>query len=150
MGKANQQITSETPFPIRTRIIATLVLLIGGAILIYSIYLFYQSQNIGYHEELFSFGAIASIIFGSIFFIPGLFILFKKRLSWWLAIILFFIITTIVTVVIIWNILYIMFWSTYKYYDIIDELLKCSIVIIPLIPFVILLRDRKNFFKIAS
>ena len=130
------EVSQETFFPIGTRIIGILMLLIGGAGLIYSIYLFYQSNNVGSHEEAWLFGAVVSIVFGIIFFFSGLLILRKKKLGWWLAIIIFSIITAIVFFAV--NVMYIHF------------LFNLIISLISLIPLIILLRDRKNFFKIAS
>ena len=129
------------------------MLLIGSAGLILSIFLFYSLATLDDSSYMgpYIYGALlvaspASIVLGIIFFIPGLLILRKISIGWWLAIIIFLIITAIVIIAIIWDFV---FSQNYKYYNIVD-LFYYSLVVIPLIPFVILLRERKNFYKNAS
>ena len=143
MEQSNQEITPKVLFPIKTRIIGVLMLLIGCVGLILSIFLFYSLVTFtdSSYKGPYIYGGLllatpVAIVFGIIFFFSGLLILRKKKLGWWLAIIIFSIITAIVFFAV--NVMYIHF------------LFNLIISLISLIPLIILLRDRKNFFKIAS
>ena len=135
------EVSQETLFPVGIRIIAISILLIGVAGLILSVYLFYQSDNIGYHEEWFFFGAIASILCGGMFFVAGFLILLKKRLGWWLAMVMFCIGTALVILI---------EGSDNWYFGISNLIEDLPAYLMFIVPLVILLLGRKNFFKISS
>ena len=117
------EVSQKTLFPIKTRIIAILILVINGFRLTQVIYsLSSKSVSPDWSSLLLLYAG-----FYIIFFIAGLLILLKKRFGWWLAIIIFSIITIFLILV--------------------QELDDLFISIVPLI---VLLLDRKNFFKIAS
>jgi len=139
MEQVTQQINQGTSFQIGTRIVGVLMLLISVVVSISSIYsshdaLVEMSEGCSFFGGLGLLSSVAFFIFGIIvFFIPGLLILLKKRLGWWLAIISS-LVAALFIIALSWD----------------NDLLILIILIIPLSFLIILFRDRKNFFKIAS
>ena len=125
MEQTTQQVTQKPPFPIKTKVIAWIMTVIGLlGIIAWMLTMFKEKEDsiLGFDVVR---GFLIPVIFG--FFFPGIWILRRKRVGWWLAI------------------AYISFLA------IVFIMLNLFPMILPLIIlFILLLLDRKNFFKIAS
>ncbi len=150
MEQDNQQIDQEinikSIFPFKTRIAAWWMLIIGFSALMIAVILYNQMQNAS--GCLLGYIIIFPItIFGLLFFIPGLLILFKKRYGWWLTIIILSIETIIIFKYLI---------SSYingmrvGYVIQISDFTYLLVSLITIIPLIFLLLDRKNFWKITK
>lgn len=80
MEQTTQQITQKPSLPIKTKIAAWLIIIVGGILLIQI------ARSIWYYrDQLYSvFDFIAENLFTAILiFVPGIFILFRKKSAWW-------------------------------------------------------------------
>ncbi len=144
--KTQEEKKTSFPLPIKTKIAAWWMTLIGGIGLIAALYLYIgiQSNSGGC---LLGPGLLLSYITPPSvgLFLPGFLILIKKRLGWWLAVIVLFI-GTIITgyISLVW------INQIGAGMRVESDFTYLLISLIPIIPLILLLLDRKNFFKIAS
>lgn len=129
MEQNNQQVSQKPALPIKTRIVAWGLTIIGGTTLMLCILVLgliaVETNQINQRAEGL---VLYFLVPPSVGFLPGLLILFKKRLGWLLAVISLSIATTLTAVIPTFQIL----------------------LLIVIIPLVLLLQDRKNFWKIAT
>jgi len=153
MEETTQQIIQKQPFPIKTKIAAWWITIIGGLCFMTSIWLIFikvppEGRVIGtpgFGWFLFFLTPLIAVVVSLL--IPGIMILYlKKRLGWWLATESLSIWTILIFG---YNVLFVINNLTYLPLRslILFPLLTTLIAIIPLI---LLTLDRKNFFKIAS
>jgi len=154
-----EQTIQKPSLPIKTKIAAWWMIIIGGIVIGFIIksnnWLIYLFDYFLYPEKrgvesgwLLVFGLILIIFFllpiFLCFILPGLFLLRKKRWAWWISngtMILF------VVFVILFSYIRIPFLKAPPIFP------KSSIIIASLLaslPFLLLLLDRKNFWKIAT
>jgi Zn-dependent protease with chaperone function len=149
MEQTTQQITQKLSLPIKTKVAAWWMIVFAGIGIILSIkfilsYLFIYFGG-SWGQE--SGWALVAVFMGVIAFLPclffllsGIFLFKKKRWTWWFA-------TVILVLLIIFLFLAILKFD-------INITNTSAILILPLpitlLPFILLLLDRKNFFKIAS
>ena len=149
MEQATQQINQKPSFPIKTKIAAWWMMVLGvigmivgvgstvGPLIFLST--FFIKLEVSFSEILktflsseaiyyFIFAFLASLLS----FISGLYLLKRKKQSWWWAIIAIFI-GLIVSIL-----------SEEEIY------MATENILVLIIPLVLLISDRKNFFKIAS
>ena len=128
MKQTTQQVIQKPNLPIKTKIAAWWLIIIGVIGLIFSVWNILSYLLIFFRESWgqesgraligsLSFGVI--VLLSLFFLLPGIFLLRKKRWAWWIIIVL------------------LIFPSIYMWY-------------FTLVPIVLFLLDRKNFFKIAS
>jgi hypothetical protein len=133
MEQTTQQIGQKPPLPIKTKIAAWWTIIIGIYEILYAILKYFLSgkKNRYFFNSLVprEFAGFIIIIEGLFFIIPSLIILRKKKYGWWLSIVVLFL-------------------------QLLGSLPLISVMpltfLATIIPFTILLLDRKNFFKIAS
>jgi hypothetical protein len=152
MEQTTQQSIQKPSLPNKTKMAAWWIIIIGG---IWSIYLTWViglslifiplipswGINSGVQIGIEVMGA--ALLIPSLFFlipIPGFFILMRKRWAWWVSIIIyglisFYFFSRLFTVTI-----FLVSLNAFDY---------CYLLSF-LVPFILLLLDRKNFFKIAS
>ena len=142
----------EISFPIKTKIAAWWITIIGGICLISTIWLFIKippDSRVPGTPNFFWFCVfLTPLVLGTIgFLFPGTMILYLKiKLGWWLAIIPLSIWTI---VIVIWGILYVINnLGSLSVVSLLGFTLLITFVVI--IPLILLLLDRKNFWKIAS
>jgi hypothetical protein len=132
MEQNNQQVTQKPTLPIKTKIAATINILIGIGIIWLGGIFFLTAGLYGLGIIL----AILTICIGVLVFISGPLLFRIKTIGWWLGVI------DLLPVLILG-----------LYYIIIghgDEPIGVVIVFLSSIPLILLLLDRKNFWKIAS
>jgi len=163
MEQATQQIAQKPPFPIKTKIAAWLLMFQGVSPLLCGLLLnlcfrcIKKSEIPPYWAYLHQYphwiqevgNTIRNLIcgisggelsFGFFFFILlAFFLLWKKKWAWWLSALL----TPIVGVVLFLSFAIASWFQHFPPSDLLT-------ILIPLIVFILLLLDRKNFFKIAS
>jgi hypothetical protein len=125
MEQTTQQVSQKPSLPIKTKIVAWLMIIINGIFVLDSTYGYYYRYVITRHKFVSSFGGIIRVYL--MFLLPiiaGSFLLRKKKWAWWLSLVIIFISIFL------------------PYFG--------PITLIPLIIFIVFLLDRKNFFKIAS
>jgi hypothetical protein len=121
MEQENQQTIQKQSLPTKTRIAAWWMLILGIMLIILHLF-FYFNPGFG-----LSLGLESILIYvGIIYLIVSGLLFIKRKWAWWLAILL---ITPGTLYIVAWMILF-----TWPF----------------LIPYFLLLIDRKNFFKIAS
>jgi len=177
MEQTTQQTIQKPPLPIKTKIAAWWMVILGGiAIVLFLIVLGLLLQLLFHPPQMPEFGAglLVLIVFyflfcallllfpGIFLFLPALFLLKRKRWAWKFAVISLLIGMVILACFLFGS--YIKETSHYresfKSGEIIAErkiplipippFLKITPFIIFLIPFLLLLLDRKNFWKIAT
>jgi lysylphosphatidylglycerol synthetase-like protein (DUF2156 family) len=149
MEQTTQQISQKPSLPIKTKIVAWWITIIGGIALIVSIYLLIRFDWIhsDFDRRWLLFFITPLIVVTVTLLIPGIMILYlKKRSGWWLATISLS----------IWTILIVGYGVLYVISNLTNLSLSGLILfplittLIAIIPLVLLLQDRENFFKIAS
>lgn len=119
--------------PIKTKIAALWIIVIGGGGLVYSIVTMIKETFILLVLPPFS------LFF---FFLPGLFLLKRKKWAWVYAIIILSIGTLLFTTAFIYNLLI--------EYEIKDVIAAGKFLLVFFPPFILLLLDCKNFWKIIN
>jgi len=155
MEQNSQQFDQESDLPIKTKVAAYWIRVIGILAFILSIILFF-TPPMGYAVTGLYFAKGFNLILGFISIITGILflkssnLLFKKRGSgWWLG---------IITILTLGNFV---LWSSMDFdfidliFDSLEDLLGFSLFfiipfVITFVPTILLLLDRKNFFKIAK
>jgi hypothetical protein len=138
----------KVSLPIKTKIAAWWMIIIGGIELIiatfftfFQLFIFAEGRNI----DFFIFYFLSLFLPSLLFFIPAPFLLKKKKLAWWFSIF-------VLLLLILLSFLLPPKWLIFPNVGILMYLLgwKTKLIdIISLIPFILLLLDRKNFWKIA-
>ena len=129
----------ENKLPTKTKIAA--VWLIGFGIISTLIVITDETFTESYLLFVFQF---ILLIWSCLFYIVPVFLIKKKKWSWWLLIIILFILTIIFVRETFILVLAPFFTPNERF---VEELVFTILFFIPLI---LLLRDRKNFFKVAS
>lgn len=139
----------EINLPIKTKIAAWWIRLIGILAFIFFIKLFFPPSRPEFMGGLIDLFAL--IIFGPILIIIGILflkssnLLFKKRkLGWWLS--------TITILPLGWFVLWFLM-DLIEYLmlpSLIEDFMILPVLLFLIIPFILFLRDRKNFWKIAT
>jgi len=135
MEQNTQQNIQKIPFSITTKFTAWLMITSGAFGLVASIIIRLP--------ELIIFLALPSLFF---FFLPGLFLLARKRGAWWFSVIM--------QLLLILSLMYTRLFKDFINY-ILSSLFHLNFnynfpILISVTSFILLLLDRKNFFKIAS
>jgi hypothetical protein len=149
MEQTTQQISQKPPLPIETKIAAWWLIIIGGIGLIFSVWNILSLLVIFFGESwgqesgwaligTLSFGVI--VLLSIFFLLPGIFLLRKKRWAWWVSIIIYSGISLY---------LFSVFLSPRFSLTPLNAIDFCYLLLF-FIPFILLLLDRKNFFKVAS
>jgi len=133
----------QSQLPIKTKIVAWIII---GIVIVnflgfpFLFFVFYSPGPFLYPLVLI-FNLFALLVFEGfkyifilLFFTAGIFLLFRKKLAWWLAIV------QLIILLIFWLI---------NLNDMITNLLRCFISL-PIILLILLILDQKKFFKIAS
>lgn len=155
--------------PIKTKIAAWWMMVIGGVPFL-PLIVFLWPESFSYTFP----GILFSAPVGLFFIIVGCFLLKRKGISWWSAIILLLItlIISILTLVsryklhrvaaieflYIWGVYLLIipsplgapFFFLFRAYPQLWSIGRFFLILLPFIPFMLLLSDRKNFWKIAS
>jgi hypothetical protein len=162
MEQNNQQIIQKPPFPIKTKIAAWWIIVISGAIIYLGFFLVhYFGGDPAGTMMAFLFCIYFCLIGLLIFFLPGIFLLKRKKLGWYWAIIaLLIVIASFIYDKSMFNIpnpsnspyslneiIFSPFYFTERF---IGDVFSLFIIFISCLPFFLLLLDRKNFWKIAS
>jgi membrane-associated HD superfamily phosphohydrolase len=137
MEQTIQQISQKPLVPIKTKIAAWLMLIMGILGVGYTLMFFFlKSVSSSYHATTLTI--IKKLLYFFIFlFLPGLFLLKRKKWAWWLALF-----SSILS-------FFIFPYGLIIFGFVIGEIFPLIIMIFIFI-IVILILDRKNFFKIAS
>ncbi len=151
----------QVQLPIRTKIAAWWLTITGGVMIFFSLFFLFSAFSSGDAFGLFGI-SISVFLYGLLlFFLPGVFLLKRKKIGWYWT----FISILIVMVLLIYctfnlkmrdfdagygMIGVILFPFVYLGGSMGDISFFCFVFILCLIPFTYLLIDRKNFFKIAS
>ncbi len=159
MEQTTQQIIQKPLFPFKTKIAAWWMIAICGAVIYLGVFLVhYFAGDAGGQMLAFVYCIYFFLIGLLIFFLPGIFLLKRKKMGWYWAIIA-------ILIVIASFIYYIYFYKSVRnkitlsesilspFYFInrfIGDSSSLLIICILCLPFFLLLLDRKNFFKIAS
>ena len=139
MEQTTQQIAQKPSFPIKTKIIAWILKTIGLFVLIFGLLMVFFSV-IGPDSRGFIVLHIVLILLIPLPYVSGVLLFKRKRLGWYLTLIP---ILLMVTFFFINNIQH----QKNQRLDLFDLVL---FFIIPVVFFIVLFLDRKNFFKIAS
>jgi peptidoglycan/LPS O-acetylase OafA/YrhL len=140
MEQTTQQTIQKPPLPIKTKVGAWWMIVIGGVIILFGLFLLllanaqkgYGASGVG-----FTFGISGCLLGLLIGILPGCSLLQRKKRGWWWSIILLFIgIGVFGYMIIIYE------------PELTGYLLFLILILLP--PFVLLLLDRKNFWKIAT
>jgi len=164
MEQTTQQINQKPTLPIKTKVAAWWMILLGGLTIIEGFIFIFPGGLTGDITDIFIFIFIISIFL--FFMIPSFFLLRRKRIAWWLYIIIISI-----------NLIFALFCliKTRSFFDFGTLSLGRFPILLPLylltskrtffelygyvngfefilytIPFILLLLDRKNFWKIAT
>jgi hypothetical protein len=144
MEQTTQQNIQKPTLPIKTKITAWGMAVIGGVIIISGLLGAWVSRNV-YGGGAIPFSLFIIIItcpFGLlVFFLPGVFLLKRKKWAWWFSVVMLFI--SILTPYSAPDLLISLLPSPSIYLNLINR-------IIPLLLFILLLLDRKNFWKIVT
>jgi hypothetical protein len=157
-----QPINQKLPLPIKTKIVAWELTIIGGFIICLGLYFLFFNSAGDPGGELTVLGLIISLCLTGllIFFLPGIFLFKKEKIGWYWAII-----SLLIVMVALTYYTYIRindFYASYGMIGIIffpylyisraigDIPALFVVFILCILPFLLLLLDRKNFFKIAS
>jgi len=129
--------------PIKTKIAAWLLILVGGLLEIDFLIEWIKdiTQGIWYGS------ALPFLLLPIVFFLPGIFIIFRNKSAWWFSTI-FLLAILIFDITVGWQ--FILGSVISGSIDLIFFLEILILIIFPLIVFILLLLDRKNFFEIAS
>ena len=143
MEQDAQQVIQKSSLPIKTKIAAWWMSIIGGVLLLEFYRVWFE---IPLFPPLFRYEVAGEVLglslLGSLFFLPGFFLLItRKKWAWWLAIIIISIFLIFIPYFIIGDLL------LAGYHPDLDDLTPLPFL---LIPFILLLLDRKNFWKIAT
>jgi len=161
MEQTTQQISQTPQFPIRTKIAAWWMTIIGGIIISFSLFFLFSAFSSGDAFGLFVI-SISVFLFGLLlFFLPGVFLLKRKKIGWHWTVISILILMALL-IYCTFNLRMSDFDAGYGIIGAIllpfiflrrimgDVLFFCFVFIFCLLPFIYLLLDRKNFFKIVS
>jgi len=152
MEQTIQQITQKPSLPIKTKIAAWWIIIIGGMESIYLIWMislsllffsFFRSGGINSGVQIGLSAVGAALLIPSLFFlipIPGFFLLMRKRWAWWVSIIIYGLISLYFFSRLFTLTIFVVSMNVFDYYYLLSFL----------VPFILLFLDRKNFFKIAS
>ena len=141
MEQATQQISQKPPFPIKTKIVAWWMIIINGIFVLFFIRDDYYRYVIYRHEIVFSLGGMIKVYL--MFLLPviaGFFLLRKKKWAWWVSII-------------IYGLISLYFFSrlfTLTIFTVGLNVFDFYYLLYFLVPLILFILDRKNFFKIAS
>jgi len=141
MEQTNQQITQKPSLPIKTKIAAWWMIVAGGCEILFGFVTFRSLLGLIFLTgTLFGFEAIIGVIVsGVLYVISGISLLKRKRWSWCLSIFILF----------ISSIISILNFSSRIDGKVILEFSEKYLLFF-IIPFILLLLDRKNFWKIAN
>jgi hypothetical protein len=164
MEQTTQQNIQKPFLPIKTKIAAWwMIVTFGLCSIIASLPIFYivtmqfmegvsSDMDILVWSKNLLLGLICLFLIPSLFIFPGIFLLKGKRWGWYLAIIIFSILLLFSTSLLILLIREAFLLSPEQIRDsqIRDFLIIFILIFILILPFTLLLIDRKNFWKIAS
>ena len=146
MEQTTQQTIQKPSLPIKTKIAAWWMIGFGILAFIFFIRLFSPTPRpefgggIADIVMIIIFGP-ALVVSGIVFLIGGALLFAKTKLGWWLSIV------SLLITILIFHLIYNPFTSIETF---IEEPFLFLISIIFLAPFILLLLDRKNFWKIAT
>ena len=146
MEETTQQISQKPPFPIKTKIAAWWLIVVGVIMIsVDGAAFFFVKFFRGSPDSMLEFAIFLLFFVGLIFLIPAWYLL--KRKKWALTTLL---ITLFIIVILIAYVIFIGF--VFNESHSIEQFLASNLpYFIPfLIPLILLLLDRKNFFKITS
>lgn len=150
MEQTTQQITPKPSLPIKTRIAAWLMIITAVSGTLFFRLTFMSKQAISGAEigAIFVVGAFYFIILplGLLICISGIFLLKRKRWAWWFSVVIFSIFSILAVKIVIGSIIEESIYGVEVGYIVFLIL----IILSPLIPVILLLLDRKNFWKIAT
>lgn len=150
MEQTTQQITQKPPFPIKTKIAAWWLIVVGLFLMRINWFRIVPGGKIGSIESwggvVLMFGIFYIILSFLISIFPAISILKRKKWAWIFA-------TIIISIFMIGYLILILDFTldqelTFKYIEIFFIIHNVWFYLLP--PFFLLLLDRKNFFKIAK
>jgi len=140
----------KVSLPIKTKIAALWMMIMGGIPGCFSLVIIFQGPFQHMRHELgatlFFMGGLAIFFGGLVSFLWGIFLLQRKKWAWLSSIEILLTVGFILAFVWFFILLGILPEQVSKSY----KPILLSPLLLPLVPFILLLLDRKNFFKIAS
>ena len=140
----------QVKLPIKTKIAVCCIFSMGLMLFISSFMFMFEANSPG--EKLGGLMATIGFFLGFLIITPAYFIIYKKKLGWWLGIVILPLFSIGMFYGFFSSFFYIFFYTLF--YSFLHEIYNEISILIPLILIVIsfyfLLSDRKNFWKIAS
>jgi len=152
MEQNNQQINQKPSLPTKTKIAAWWMIISCICIISYGSWVLSRVLTCKggelFNVYILSIGLISAILmifFGLLYFISALFLLKNKKLGWWLGVIVSLILIYFFKVILLFYEESASSLSLFQFIGHLDFLVYSFVI-----PFILLLLDRKNFWKIAS
>jgi len=145
MEQTNQQSIQKASFPIKTKIAAWLIIVMGGISIITVAYLFQSFSTYFPHsflEGIFPFFKITIPISLLLFLLPGFFLLKRKKWAWWYAMVILLIFATCLVPSSV--------TAFFSYYNLESAFFPIISFLLIFFTLILLILDRKNFFKIQT
>ena len=150
MEQANQGITQKLALPTKTKIAAWWMIALGVIGIIFCIYLIFMFMRTRHDYEQMAIFILLVVTFPTSLFLSSLgrLLFIKKKWAWWLLITVLFILTILPAREAFFE--FVEFFELMYYFAEFTDWVSVVYVSLFFIPLVLLLLDRKNFFRIAS